>query len=71
VRRGAFQAGERGLVCGPAREDDEAATAGGAGGAERDRLRGPADRDPGADAAPELDLVVEELRTLPSGSGGV
>ena len=40
-----LEAGERRLVRGPPRQDDEAAAAGGARGAERDRLRGSANDD--------------------------
>jgi hypothetical protein len=56
-------------VRGPSRQDNEAAATGGAGRAERDRLRRAADRDPRGNAASEVDLVIEEHPTLRVGLG--
>ncbi len=67
--RARLESRERRLVCGPSGQDDEAASASGSGGTERDRLGRTAEDDPGPDAAAELDLVVEEHRPLGIGLG--
>ena len=59
-----LETGERRLVRGPPGQDDQAAAAGGTGGAERDRLRGPTNDDPHRHAALKLELVVEQQRPL-------
>src|SRR5262249_42308764 len=63
--RSGLETGERRLVRGPPGHDDEPAAAGGAGGAERDRLSGAAGGDTPRDGALPPHLLVAEHRPLP------